>query len=52
MTRFDVGALNVSRIIESELPLLSAREIYPDWDDEAIARHLDWMVPRHYRPDT
>jgi glyoxylase-like metal-dependent hydrolase (beta-lactamase superfamily II) len=52
MTRFDVGALAISRVIESELPLLAAREIYPDWSDEAIAPHLDWMVPRHYRPET
>jgi len=52
MKRFNVGALSVSRIIESELPILSAREVYPDWNDEAIAPHLRWMVPRHYHPET
>ena len=52
MERFNVGALSVSRIIESELPILSAREVYPDWNYDAIAPHLNWMVPRHYQPET
>ena len=52
MYDFNFGDISVTRIVEMEMPLLDAKTFFPDWDGAAIAPHADWMVPRHYQPDT
>ena len=52
MYDFSFGDISLTRIVEMELPMLEAKTFFPDWDEAAIAPHADWMVPRHYRPDT
>ncbi len=52
MHDFSFGEISLTRIVEMEMPLLRACAFFPDWDEAAIAPHVDWMVPRHYRPDT
>ena len=52
MYDFTFGDISVTRIVEMETPLLDARTFFPDWNEAAIAPHTDWMVPRHYQPDT
>ena len=52
MYDFAFGDIGLTRIVEMEMPLLEARTFFPDWDEAAIVPHADWMVPRHYRPDS
>ena len=47
---FEFGDVTVAPIVEMELPLLDAATFFPDWDEEAIEPHRDWMIPRHYDP--
>jgi glyoxylase-like metal-dependent hydrolase (beta-lactamase superfamily II) len=46
-----LGEFTLSRVTEGSGFHSPARDVFPDWDTEAVAPHLDWMVPRHYRPD-
>jgi glyoxylase-like metal-dependent hydrolase (beta-lactamase superfamily II) len=46
--RFALGDVTVSRVVESEGPTLSAREVFPDWDPAVVEAHRSWMVPRHF----
>lgn len=52
MYTFNIGDVEITRVVESEMPLLPAREFFPDWNDQAIAPHLDWLAPRHFDPVT
>ena len=52
MYDFAFGDISLTRIVEMEMPLLEASTFFPDWDEAAIVPHADWMVPRHYRPDS
>ncbi len=50
MYDFTFGEISVTRIVEMEMPMLSATEFFPDWSEDAIAPHQDWMIPRHFDP--
>ncbi len=52
MYDFTFGDIRLTRIVETEMPLLEAKAFFPDWNEAAVAPHAGWMVPRHYRPDT
>jgi len=47
---FKFGDVNVTRIVEMEMPMLGATEFFPDWDPRAVEPHADWMIPRHFDP--
>ena len=47
-TDWQFGDLALSRIIESEMPLLSPFEIFGDCDRSHITRNLSWLAPRFY----
>lgn len=51
-TRFQVGGVQVDRVVESELPLLDPLQIYPDATPEAIAAQMEWLAPRFYDAET
>lgn len=51
MDRMLLGDFSLTRVVESDDPHLLTREVFPDWKDEAVRPHLDWMVPRHFLPD-
>ena len=50
MFNLNFGDITVTRIVEMEMPMLGAKEFFPDWKESAVEPHLDWMVPRHYDP--
>ena len=45
MTQLTIGSTVLSRIVESEGPLLSPTEIFPDCTAEHIAANMDWLTP-------
>lgn len=49
---FAFGDFTISRIVEVEKPLLDKTWLLPDWSEDAVQPHLDWLVPRHYEPAT
>lgn len=49
-TRFDIGEVRLTRVVESEMPLLDPAEIYPDSTPAIIEANLDWLAPRFYDP--
>jgi glyoxylase-like metal-dependent hydrolase (beta-lactamase superfamily II) len=51
MADLSLGQFSLSRVIEDEHSWLEARRLFPDWNDNVIAGHLDWMVPRHFNPN-
>lgn len=44
----DLGGIRISRIVESEEPLLKPSEIYPDSTPEVIQANLHWLSPGFY----
>lgn len=48
--RFDIGEVSLTRVVESEMPLLDPAEIYPDSTPAIIEANLDWLAPRFYDP--
>jgi hypothetical protein len=42
----------VTRVIETEMPLLDPAELYPDSTPEILAREAHWLMPRFQCPDT
>jgi glyoxylase-like metal-dependent hydrolase (beta-lactamase superfamily II) len=50
MATWVLGDTSVTRIIESEDPLLSPFEIFPDCTAEHIAANASWMTPAFYDP--
>src|SRR5262245_62084260 len=42
------GGVSLTRIVESETPLLSPFELLPDCTAEHIERNLPWLSPRFY----
>lgn len=52
MSDFSLGEFTLSRVVESDHTPLLATELFPEWDINAIRPHLDWMVPRHFMPDS
>jgi glyoxylase-like metal-dependent hydrolase (beta-lactamase superfamily II) len=49
-TRFDIGEVSLTRVVESEMPLLDPAEIYPNSTPAIIEANLDWLAPRFYDP--
>ena len=52
MHAFSVGAARVTRIEETYGPNFDARQFFAEWQPEIVDKHLDWMVPDHYDPQT
>ena len=50
MFDFSFGDISITRIVETEMPMLGATDFFPDWDPRAVDAHRDWMVPRHFDP--
>ncbi len=46
--RFQVGAVSVERVVESEGPLLAPGELYPNAAPADIADNLHWLAPRFF----
>lgn len=51
MTVMQLGDIKLSRILESEEFILTPEEVFPDYAGGAFDPHMDWLAPRHYRPD-
>lgn len=51
-TSLHVGRTEITRIVESEGPLLDPRELYPDFDDAMMANERPWLAPRFLDPGT
>lgn len=47
-----VASTVVTRVIETEMPLLDPAELYPDSTPEILDREATWLVPRFQCPDT
>ena len=47
---FQVGDILVSRIVEMEMPLLVAKSFFPDWNNQIVEQHKQWLIPRHFDP--
>ncbi len=45
-----LGTTSVTRIVESEDPLLSPFEVFPDCDASHIAENASWLIPKFYDP--
>jgi glyoxylase-like metal-dependent hydrolase (beta-lactamase superfamily II) len=45
------GDVSLTRIVESEGPLLSPFELLPDCTPDHIASNLSWLAPRFYAPE-
>jgi len=50
MTRLQVGAARVDRIVESEEPILDPLQMFPEATAELIASQMAWLAPRFYDP--
>jgi glyoxylase-like metal-dependent hydrolase (beta-lactamase superfamily II) len=50
VTAFRVGDVSVSRVEEMMGPGFEPAYLFPDFDEDRFARHLDWMVPAYYDP--
>lgn len=48
----NIGTLELVRIVESEFPVLSPFEAYPDCTPEHLVLNRDWLVPRFYDPNS
>lgn len=47
-----VASTVVTRVIETEMPLLDPAELYPDSTPEILAREAHWLMPRFQCPET
>ena len=45
------GDVSLTRIVESEEPLLSPFELLPDCTPQHIDRNANWLIPRFYNPE-
>ena len=43
-----VGNISITPVIELEGPMFDPKRLLPDWSDDVLARHRDWMIPRQY----
>src|SRR5579863_1485990 len=49
--RWMFGDTSLTRIVESEEPLLSPSELYPDWNATHLAANADLLAPHIYNAD-
>lgn len=52
MSDMVLGDIRLTRVLENEEYILTPEEVFPDYDPAVFARHMDWLAPRHYQPDT
>lgn len=50
MKRWQIGAVRVTRIEESTGPGFTPEQLFPDWSQEAVRLHWDWLVPHYFDP--
>src|SRR5207249_1678787 len=50
--QLELGDIALSRIVESEGPLLAPSEIFMDCTAEHVARNRHWLAPRFYDPES
>src|SRR5215510_11389837 len=50
LTQWDFGNVSLTRIVESEGPLLSPFELLPDCTPGHISENRPWLAPRFYDP--
>jgi glyoxylase-like metal-dependent hydrolase (beta-lactamase superfamily II) len=50
LPQWDFGNVSLTRIVESEGPLLSPFELLPDCTPDHISENLPWLAPRFYDP--
>ena len=43
---WQIGEVEIQRVVEFEAPVLDPFAIYPDADAETLARHKSWLEPR------
>lgn len=48
IAQWQLGAVQLTSVVESEGPLLDPFELYPQATPELLAQHLDWLAPRFY----
>jgi glyoxylase-like metal-dependent hydrolase (beta-lactamase superfamily II) len=52
MLKWELGGISLLRIVESEAPIISCEEIFPDWREQHLSENLDWLVPRFFDVST
>ena len=52
MSQWRLGQVTITRVIQSERPVLAASTIFPASTDEALAAHRAWLEPRLLDPAT
>ena len=52
MLEWELGGVSLLRIVESEAPIISCEEIFPDWQEQHLSENLDWLVPRFFEAST
>jgi len=52
MTTLKIGAATAARIEETYEPNFKADKFFPDWDAAFVAKHMGWLAPDHYVPET
>ena len=52
MLSLTIGGISVQRIIEFEGPFFEPGRFFPDATSEALAPHLDWLVPKAMDAET
>ena len=50
MTSFAVGQSTITRVEETYGPTFRPADIFPEWSDETLAAHAQWLAPHHYDP--
>jgi len=52
MTTLRIGAATAARIEETYEPNIKADRFFPDWDAALAEKHMSWLAPDHYVPET
>jgi glyoxylase-like metal-dependent hydrolase (beta-lactamase superfamily II) len=50
--KWRIGEVEVSRVIEFEMPLIEPAVLYPDITPDVVARHRPWLEPKLLDPAT
>jgi glyoxylase-like metal-dependent hydrolase (beta-lactamase superfamily II) len=48
----NVGEFQISRVIESEVPIFDPMVFLPDADADVVAANKDWMIPRYMEAES
>ena len=52
MQSWQIGGVDIRRVVEFEAPILDPFVIYPDADAATLLRHQNWLQPRLQDPET